>query len=79
MASQRAILADVGVVNLPQQAQGMSELAQSPSGLSLQTRRCLHNVEQQKQRLKGISIKYELIKRRRKTKQRSEGEVIEMR
>lgn len=52
MASQRAILADVGVVNLPQQAQGMSELAQSPSGLSLQTQRCLHNVDATKTTLK---------------------------
>lgn len=36
MGSQRAILADIGVVNLPQQAQGMSELAQSLSWLHAQ-------------------------------------------
>lgn len=52
MGSQRAILADIGVVNLPQQAQGMSELAQSPSGLGLQTHCCLHNVDATKSTLK---------------------------
>lgn len=36
MGSQRAILADIGVVNLPQQAQGMSELAKSLSWLHAQ-------------------------------------------